>query len=404
MQNNEANSTQSVERQMNNVLEMPKLEFGYSKDTYSIKELSVLAEMYARSGYFPNSNDINQAKAQAFTLMHSGLELGLPPSVAIRNIYFYNGNLEMKSQLALMLVKRHPSYDYKILTPISLMHDKCEIEFFQNGKSLGISNFNMEMAKTAGLVKPNSGYAKYPHAMMFARSVMLGVRLYCSDIGLGGVYFRETLPDGTVEREIPDSNNHKNSNNKKPEVRHEDFKTDAIKEYQNLQNLLVQKEVDPISVFPEKLWHGLLKYQKEEKWQNVLNGSRYLVGLLKEFNPESNYSEINSSQSNQEQGDKIIENQEKAQTNGVLDSKNDIADRNRKNLDNVYDYLENSIDSIFEKIELSKHERAWVEIKPSWENLRNTIQIQTSDDAKKSIDNYISTIKAQFQKGGIIEK
>jgi hypothetical protein len=401
MQNIEKYSPNGLETEKNNISEIKNLSFGYTKDSYSIKELSVLAEMYARSGYFPKSGNIEQAKAQAFTLMHSGLELGLPPSVAIRNIYFYNGNLEMRSQLALMLVKRHPEYDYRVLTSINSMHQECKIEFFQNGKSLGVSNFTIEMADKAGLVKPNSGYMKYPHAMLFARSVMLGIRLYCADIGLGNVYYRETLPDGTIEHEIGNDNFNKQSHAKKPEIKHEYFKDDAIKEYQKLQTLINEKKIKPETVFPKKLWNGLLKYYETEMWQNVLNGSRYLISLLAEFKQDSNSCDIDSKTSNQDDNDKIPQEADKSAPDSQFDqNKADYADVET----NIYEYLENSIDKLFANIEPSKQEEAWERIKPTYDNLKNTVEsLNRIDDSKSTIKEYIKTIESQFKNGGILK-
>jgi len=71
---------------------------------------------------------------------------------------------------------------------------------------LGKTTFTMEDAKRAELVKPGSGWVKYPQAMLFARAISAGCRTFTPDVFSGTlVYVPEEMgadvnEDGDVRR------------------------------------------------------------------------------------------------------------------------------------------------------------------------------------------------------------
>jgi hypothetical protein len=136
-----------------------------------------LGQIFAASGYFQDARDASQAIVKIL----AGQELGLPPIASMTGIHIIKGKVSLSATTMAAVLKRHGNYDYRVLEH---SHEGCKIEFFQNGESIGISEFTMEDAKMAGLMKGDN-YRKYPRNMLFARAMSNGIRWYCPDI-LGG--------------------------------------------------------------------------------------------------------------------------------------------------------------------------------------------------------------------------
>lgn len=152
---------------------------------YNFEETKGLADAFAKSGMF---TDI-KSMAQAIVKVQAGKELGLSPVYAMQNINMIRGRLCTSANTLALLVKRSGKYDYKVLENTDT---KCSIEFYQNGKPVGISTFTIEDAKRAELVRPDSGWVKYPRAMLFSRAISQGARIYCPD-AIGGAYTEEEM-------------------------------------------------------------------------------------------------------------------------------------------------------------------------------------------------------------------
>jgi hypothetical protein len=146
------------------------------------------AELLAKSGFFPSYSEA----AKAFAVIQAGRELNLGPFTSLKELYIVNTKLGMSAALAGALVKRSNRYDYRI---VEHTNQSCSVEFFQNGKSIGVSTFTMNDAQTAGLLGKDV-WKKYPRNMLFARALMNGCRWYCSDVFLGSVYDPEELEKG----------------------------------------------------------------------------------------------------------------------------------------------------------------------------------------------------------------
>lgn len=74
---------------------------------------------------------------------------------------------------------------------------EAEIEIEYKGMK-GIAKFTLEDAKKAGIVKPNSGWFKYPDAMLRARAVSKAMRMYAPEI-ITGIYTPEEVEDFTPD-------------------------------------------------------------------------------------------------------------------------------------------------------------------------------------------------------------
>ena len=124
----------------------------------------------------------------------AGRELGMGPVAAVQNIIVVKGRPTLKAQTWASLIKRHPSYNYRVK---SSTVDECSIEFHEMGEPVGVSTFTIDDAKRAGLSGDN--WRKYPKAMLFARAITQGGRTYCPDVAIGGIYTPDEVDDGYEE-------------------------------------------------------------------------------------------------------------------------------------------------------------------------------------------------------------
>jgi len=166
-----------------------------------LSEIVGMAAAFYKSGMFQDT----KSEAQAIVKIIAGQELGLPPVYSMQNINMIRNRLASSANTMAMLVKRGGKYNYKITEHNDQV---CTIEFFESGKSVGFSSFSMADAKRADLIKPDSGWMKYPRAMLFSRAISQGVRIYCPD-AIGGMYTDEELraiPAKPGEPDIPEDN------------------------------------------------------------------------------------------------------------------------------------------------------------------------------------------------------
>lgn len=148
-----------------------------------------LGQVLAQSGYFQDSKQA----AQAVVKVMAGAELGFPPIMSMNGIYFINGRIAMSAQLMASAIKaRKPHYDYKVLI---INDEECTIEFFEDGQSVGVSEFTIKDAKRA----QTKNLDKYPRNMLFARAISNGAKWYCAGVFGGPVYTPDELDADTNE-------------------------------------------------------------------------------------------------------------------------------------------------------------------------------------------------------------
>jgi hypothetical protein len=156
-----------------------------------LAEASALARVFALSGFFPDSTRM----AQACVKILAGRDLGLTPFQAMTGLYIVKGKVTLAANTMAALVRRHPRYDYRIVT---LNDELCEIDFLMDGKVIGRSSFGMGDARRA-VVAGGDNWRKYPRNMLFARAMSNGAKWYCPDIGAAPFYGPEEIgATGTV--------------------------------------------------------------------------------------------------------------------------------------------------------------------------------------------------------------
>ena len=134
-------------------------------------------------------------QAEAAMKIIRGHELGVGAAASIENIYVVNQKTAMSAGLIGALIKGSEKYNFRVVE-----HDNehCKMDFLEDGELCGVSEFTIEDAKQAKLVKPNSPWINYPKNMLFARALTNGARWYCPDVFQGHVYTPEELGDRVV--------------------------------------------------------------------------------------------------------------------------------------------------------------------------------------------------------------
>jgi len=174
-------------------------------DMGSIKSIS---QAFKESNLFP---DI-ESEAQAVVKVVAGQELSLPPVYSMQNFYIIKGRISMAAETMGLLLKRTRRYNYKVTLHTD---QECQIQFYENGEEIYLSSFTIADAKRAGLVKPDSGWMKYPKAMLFSRAMSQGSRIVAPEL-MGSAHTIEEMesidPDALAELAAP----HPESEKKRP--------------------------------------------------------------------------------------------------------------------------------------------------------------------------------------------
>lgn len=145
--------------------------------------LEDIGELLVKSGMFTDTKSI----AQAVVKVQAGREIGLGPVESMRAFDVIEGKVSASADLLATLVKRSERYDY---APVDLSPTVCRIQFYQDGKALGVSEFTIEDAKAAGLANKDV-WKKYPRNMLFARAMSNGVAWFCPDVTSGARIYVE---------------------------------------------------------------------------------------------------------------------------------------------------------------------------------------------------------------------
>ena len=160
--------------------------------SYTQGEITVLerlASHLAGSGFFKDA----KVETEAFAKLVFGRDLGLGATQALTEIHIVEGKPELSANLQASMLRRYVGPDgerYDFRKPVHTA-EVCKLVFRirERGaqwEELGESEFTIDDAKLAGLVRPKSPWEKYPRNMLFARAMSNGVAWYCPEV-TGGV-------------------------------------------------------------------------------------------------------------------------------------------------------------------------------------------------------------------------
>ncbi len=155
--------------------------------TEQARPLASLAEMYVRGGLVPAAVlKSPNPNAVAFTILTTGMELGLAPASAMRTIQVIEGKASLSADLmAGLAMQVGVAFQYE-------QNDAqaCVIAWTR-GSSSGRVSFTIEEAKAAGLLSKDN-WRRYPAAMLAARARAAAARQAAPD-RLAGIYAPEEL-------------------------------------------------------------------------------------------------------------------------------------------------------------------------------------------------------------------
>ncbi|HEX5591987.1 MAG TPA: hypothetical protein VFX35_01420 [Solirubrobacterales bacterium] len=170
----------------------------------SLRDPAQLARAAAASGYWEHITN----PSQAVMIMAHGEELGLSPMAALQGLTMIEETLGYKGHLIGQLLRRHESYDYKV---IERSNKSCTLQFLIDDEPIddgeeGKVTFSLEDAERMELVKPRSNWVKTPRAMCFWRCLTEGARVYFPDLTMGTpVYSTEEIEEVITEPLIVDA-------------------------------------------------------------------------------------------------------------------------------------------------------------------------------------------------------
>jgi hypothetical protein len=145
--------------------------------------LSQLAGAAAKSKLF---GDLTQD--QLFIVLMTGREMGLPPTVALRNIGSFKGKTVISSQLQLGKVKE-AGYTVKIIENTDA---QATVSVGRKGEDPYVKTFTMADAVKAGLLDRNALYKTNPSTMLLNRAIGLACRYGAPEV-LNGLYNESEL-------------------------------------------------------------------------------------------------------------------------------------------------------------------------------------------------------------------
>jgi len=151
----------------------------------TIAETMSLGMVFAQSGMFP---DI-KSQAQAVVKILAGRELGFGPIYAMTKVYIVKGRIMVAAEAFGAKIKASGRYDYSVKV---LNDDECALVFTDSSKPVYESRFTMADARKADLMKPESGWMKWPRAMLMSKALSQGARIVCPHV-IAGAYTPEDL-------------------------------------------------------------------------------------------------------------------------------------------------------------------------------------------------------------------
>jgi len=178
------------------------------KPDMSVAELRQFAMDFAKSGYFQDAREA----VQAVVKIQAGRELGFGPVYSMTKIYIVKGRVAVSAETMGAMIKRTNRYDYKVK---KLDDGECTLEFYDGKELVYTSTFTTKDAQRAGLIKDDSGWSKWPRAMLMSKALSQGARIVCPHV-ISGTYTPEDLE---MEQD-------KQGNYKEPPVEAHVIKTD----------------------------------------------------------------------------------------------------------------------------------------------------------------------------------
>lgn len=152
--------------------------------TAYLYDASAMEETYKLAGKLIASRLWKLDIEQAFTVLQTAKELGIPPTFALDNLVLINGKRCMQGTLMMSLVRRA---GHKI-DVVQFDNEGTQVKLIRRDGTTYPASFNLADAKKAGLLGKQGPWQQYPDVMMFWRAVSKVCRMGASEC-LGGVTY-----------------------------------------------------------------------------------------------------------------------------------------------------------------------------------------------------------------------
>ena len=154
-----------------------------------------MAQIVAKSRLAPSI----QTPEAAFVVMALGSDMGMSLSQSLRGIQVIDGKACPTADCLVACVLNSGRAEY--FREVETTKEKSVWETRRKGEAKPQrSVFTIEDARTAGLIRPGSGWAKFPERMLKARAKAFLVRDVYPDLSLG-LFTPEELGDESADRE-----------------------------------------------------------------------------------------------------------------------------------------------------------------------------------------------------------
>ena len=173
-------------QQTASVVAQPRQQFDLSPQTF--EQALTFADYLADSDLVPK--DFKGKPANCLIAMQWGTELGLKPLQALQNIAIINGRPALWGDSVLAIVRASPLCEYVTETDDG-REATCRVK--RRGESEEVRTFNMDDAKTAGLLGKAGPWTQYPKRMRQMRARAFALRDVFTDVLRGMAIAEEVL-------------------------------------------------------------------------------------------------------------------------------------------------------------------------------------------------------------------
>lgn len=157
-----------------------------------LADIAQLADTIARTEFVPEALRGKPAAVAACIMF--GREIGLPPMTSLQNVAVIHGTPTLSARMMRALVQ---AVGHEIQVT-ETTNTRCKVRGVRvdTGQTLEVG-WTIDDAKQAGLLRPNSGWARYPRNMLQSRATSELCRLLFADVVAGFVTPEEVDDDDT---------------------------------------------------------------------------------------------------------------------------------------------------------------------------------------------------------------
>ncbi len=147
-----------------------------SNELASMDECLKWGELAKKAAFVPQA----MTPQQAAIIVEYGREMGIPPIQALKMMSFIQGKLCMEVQMQLALARKVGVTIKSVESTATF----CKVTLIRGSEEVS-TEYTIEQAKNAGLVREGSTWIKHPTDMLWARACGRGLKRIASDAVLG---------------------------------------------------------------------------------------------------------------------------------------------------------------------------------------------------------------------------